>query len=229
MAALIELHGIEKSYHMGEVEVPVLHGVNLLVEEGDYVAIVGPSGSGKSTLMNVLGCLDSASAGTYRLAGADVSGLEERELAPVRRKHIGFVFQSFNLIGSLTALDNVALPLLYLGCNLREQRARAQAALGAVGVGDRLRHRPAQLSGGQQQRVAIARAVVAEAPMILADEPTGNLDSQSGKDIMAIFGRLNAEGRTIILITHDHEVAGHAQRCIEMRDGRIVGDRRKAS
>ena len=229
MAALIELRDISKSYHMGEADVPALQDVNLQVDEGDYVAVIGPSGSGKTTLMHILGCLDTATDGTYRLAGDDVSDLPERQLAPIRRKYIGFVFQSFNLIGSLSALDNVALPLLYLGRPYKEQRQRASEALAAVGLEDRLHHRPAQLSGGQQQRVAIARAVVSAAPVILADEPTGNLDSKAGRDIMEIFGQLHQQGRTILLITHNHEIAGHARRVVEMRDGRILSDRRQTT
>ncbi|MDA8194234.1 MAG: ABC transporter ATP-binding protein [Thermaerobacter sp.] len=222
---MIELQAVEKSYKMGTQTLHVLKGVSLAINQGDYVAIVGPSGSGKSTLMHILGCLDIPAPGRYVLAGQDVSKLKEARLAPIRRQHIGFVFQSFNLLGTLNAQENVALPLLYQGVNGRRQRERAKDALSLVGLGDRLHHRPNQLSGGQQQRVAIARAIVADPPVILADEPTGNLDSQSGQDLLQIFSGLNQAGRTLVVITHDAEVARHAKRVIEIRDGRIVGDR----
>ena len=226
---LVEMDHIVKTYRMGDADLEVLHGVSLTVEFGEYVAIMGPSGSGKSTLMHILGCLDGATAGHYRLEGRGLVGWDEDQLAPVRRRMVGFVFQSFNLLPQLTALDNVALPLLYQGVSAREQTERARAALAAVGLADRLRHRPPELSGGQQQRVAIARAVVTNAPMILADEPTGNLDSRAGREVLNIFARVHDEGRTVIVITHDLEVARHASRIIRLRDGEVVEEAGSAS
>ena len=214
-----------KEYRMGDQRLTVLQAVSLRIVRGEYTAVMGPSGSGKSTLMNILGCLDVPTTGRYRLDGHEIQGRDEGELAPIRRKYIGFVFQSFNLLPNLTALDNVALPLLYQGVAGAEQRERASDALQRVGLGDRLHHRPGQLSGGQQQRVAIARAVVAEAPFVLADEPTGNLDSQAGQEILALFDQLHDEGETLVVITHDVEVAARASRIIQIRDGRIVDDR----
>ena len=225
---VISLDAVEKNYQLGAVTVPALAGVSLAIGRGDYVAVIGASGSGKSTLMNIVGCLDLPSRGRYRLDGTDVAGLDAWELAEIRNRKIGFVFQSFNLIPRTTALHNVELPLVYAGLRARLRRRRAVAALEAVGLAHRLDHHPAQMSGGEQQRVAVARAIVTNPAIILADEPTGNLDSSSSADIMAIFGSLNASGRTVILITHDLDVAAHAHRIVQLRDGRIIGDHRQA-
>jgi macrolide transport system ATP-binding/permease protein len=221
---VIELMDVTKVYQLGEVEVRALWGVSLRIEEGEYVAIVGPSGSGKSTLMNIIGCLDQPTSGSYRLAGTEVADLDDDQLAEIRNRRIGFVFQSFNLLRRTTALDNVELPLIYNGSDQRH--SKALAALEAVGLGDRIHHYPNELSGGQQQRVAIARALVSEPAIILADEPTGNLDSKSGQEIMDTFDRLNQQGLTIILVTHDPNVAARTQRTIRLFDGRIVDDER---
>jgi len=225
---VIALDGVEKTYRLGPVEVPALAGVSLTMERGEYVAIMGPSGSGKSTLMNILGCLDLPSRGRYLLDGMDVAALDAWELAEIRNRKIGFVFQSFNLIPRSTALHNVELPLVYARLRARHRRRRAITALEAVGLVGRLGHQPAEMSGGEQQRVAVARAVVTNPAIILADEPTGNLDSVSTGEILAIFGRLHAAGRTIVLITHDHEVAAHAHRVVHLRDGRVASDHRQA-
>ncbi|MGH1562467.1 ABC transporter ATP-binding protein [Mumia sp. DW29H23] len=222
MSALLELDDVRKIYSTGAVEVAALAGVDLEVEEGEYVAVVGPSGSGKSTLMNILGCLDVPTGGTYRLAGEDVSTLDETRLADVRNRLIGFVFQQFNLLPSLSAWRNVELPLVYAGVPRDERRRRAVAALERVGLGDRAEHRPTELSGGQQQRVAVARALVTDPAMVLADEPTGNLDSRSTADVLALFDELSAMGRTIVLITHEHDVAARADRQVVVRDGLVV-------
>ncbi|PSR33758.1 MAG: macrolide ABC transporter ATP-binding protein [Sulfobacillus benefaciens] len=222
MMALIEMEQIRKSYKMADENLEVLKGISLTIEQGDYVAIMGPSGSGKSTLMHILGCLDVPSSGHYFLSGQDIAGLSESKLASIRRKQIGFVFQSFNLLAALNALENVALPLLYQGVSPGEQRERATEALNQVGLGERLHHRPSQLSGGQQQRVAIARAIVTKPPVILADEPTGNLDSHAGQEVLGIFSRLHEAGQTVIMITHDTQVAHHANRIIQILDGNIV-------
>jgi putative ABC transport system ATP-binding protein len=219
---MIELEGIKKSYRMGDVDMPVLHGIDLSVAAGDMVAIMGPSGSGKSTLMNILGCLDVPSAGTYHLDGTDVSRLSKRELARIRGTKIGFVFQSFNLIPRTDALRNVELPLVYTGMRGRARRARA--ALERVGLGDRLRHVPSELSGGQKQRVAIARALINEPSIVLADEPTGALDSKSTEEIMELLVELNNAGTTIVVITHEEEVADFAKRVVRLRDGVISSD-----
>jgi putative ABC transport system ATP-binding protein len=219
---MIELEGIKKSYRMGDVDMPVLHGIDLSVVAGDMVAIMGPSGSGKSTLMNILGCLDVPSAGSYRLDGTDVSRLSKRELARIRGTRIGFVFQSFNLIPRTDALRNVELPLVYTGMRGRARRARA--ALERVGLGDRLRHVPSELSGGQKQRVAIARALINEPSIVLADEPTGALDSKSTEEIMELLVELNNAGTTIVVITHEEEVAEFAKRVVRLRDGVISSD-----
>lgn len=220
--ALIEMEQIRKSYKMADENLEVLKGISLAIEQGDYVAIMGPSGSGKSTLMHILGCLDVPSSGHYFLSGQDIAGLSESKLASIRRNQIGFVFQSFNLLAALNALENVALPLLYQGVSPGEQRERATEALNQVGLGERLHHRPSQLSGGQQQRVAIARAIVTKPPVILADEPTGNLDSHAGQEVLGIFSRLHEAGQTVIMITHDTQVAHHANRIIQILDGNIV-------
>jgi len=219
---VIEMRGIGKTYRSGRLEVEALREVDLDVASGDFLAIVGPSGSGKSTLMNLLGCLDRPTAGTYRLAGTDVSGLSDDELAHVRNRTIGFVFQSFNLLPRTTALENVAMPLLYAGVGRSERNERARDALVRLGLEDRLTHEPSELSGGQQQRVAIARALVSRPAIILADEPTGNLDSASGADVLELLHELNGAGTTIVLITHDSDVAVAAKRSVRVRDGRVA-------
>jgi putative ABC transport system ATP-binding protein len=221
---MIDMQGITKTYQMGEVEVHALRGVSLDVGEGDFLSIMGPSGSGKSTLMNLLGCLDLPSTGTYMLGGRDVSRLSDRELARVRNQQIGFVFQQYNLLARTRAMRQVELPLVYAGSSASERKRRALEALEAVGLGDRVHHRPEELSGGQQQRVAIARALVTRPSIILADEPTGNLDSRTGRGILDIFQKLNEQGITVVFVTHDAEVAEYAQRVIHLRDGLIERD-----
>ena len=222
---MIETDNVTKVYQMGEIEVHALRGVSLKIEDGECITIMGPSGSGKSTLMNVLGCLDSPTEGTYHLHGQDVSTLSDTQLAHIRNKEIGFVFQTFNLLPRTTALRQVELPLIYAGVGLRERRRRAKEALEAVGLGDRINHRPDELSGGQQQRVAIARALVTGPSIIMADEPTGNLDTKSGDEVLRIFKRLNQEdGITIIFVTHDPEIAEYGSRTIHIRDGLIEQD-----
>jgi putative ABC transport system ATP-binding protein len=223
---VIELHDVRKTYRIGQISVPALRGVSLRVARGEYVAIIGASGSGKTTLMNILGCLDTPTSGTYRLNGLDVRGIDEDALSDVRNRMIGFVFQSFNLIPRTRALANVELPLSYAGISRAMRRQHALEALDAVGLRDRVDHSPAELSGGQQQRVAIARALVTNPAMILADEPTGNLDTVSSHEVMAIFDRLHRQGKTIILITHEDEIAAHARRVIRVRDGQILDDTR---
>ncbi|MHB8959820.1 MAG: ABC transporter ATP-binding protein [Candidatus Limnocylindrales bacterium] len=218
----MELRGITRIYSTGRLEVAALRGVDLDVWEGDFLAIVGPSGSGKSTMMNIIGCLDRPTAGSYRLGGTPVEQLSDDDLARVRGRAIGFVFQSFNLLPRTSALENVATPLLYQGVGRKERYARAQVALERLGLGDRLHHEPSELSGGQQQRVAIARALVTEPALILADEPTGNLDSQSGADVITLLHELNAAGTTIVLITPDSDVAVQALRQVHVRDGLLV-------
>jgi putative ABC transport system ATP-binding protein len=225
---VIWVRDLTKVYGAGEAAVHALRGVTLTVEPGDYVAIMGSSGSGKSTLMNILGALDVPSSGTYRLDGVDVSELADRQLALARNRLIGFVFQSFNLIPRTTAVANVELPLAYAGVKPRERRRRALAALEMVGLEDRARHEPNQLSGGQQQRLAVARALVTEPALLLADEPTGNLDSHSTRDLLDVFDELSASGRTIVLITHELEVGARAKRLIRLVDGRIVEDIRQS-
>jgi putative ABC transport system ATP-binding protein len=222
--SLIELRGIEKVYDMGAEKVRALAGVDLAVERGEYVAIMGSSGSGKSTLMNLIGCLDTPSAGHYRLNGQAVESMNDLELAGIRNREIGFVFQTFNLLARTSALQNVELPLIYAGTTKRERRERAEAALGRVGLGDRMHHMPNELSGGQRQRVAIARALVNTPSILLADEPTGNLDSATSEEIMRLFADLHGGGNTVILVTHEPDIADHARRRVTLKDGRVVGD-----
>jgi putative ABC transport system ATP-binding protein len=222
---VIEVQDVERVYRLGEdVEVRALAGVSLRIAPGEFVAIMGSSGSGKSTLMHILGCLDAPTAGRYLLDGVDVRDIAEDDLADLRNRKIGFVFQSFNLVARTTAVANVELPLAYAGLGRRERRARATAALAAVGMEDRLHHLPSELSGGQQQRAAVARAIVADPAIVLADEPTGNLDSRSTDEILGVFARLNAEGRTVVLITHESDVAARARRVVRLGDGRVLSD-----
>ena len=223
--AVITLEGITKTYVNGKLTVPVLHGIDLSIYEGEFTSIMGPSGSGKSTFMNILGCLDRPTSGSYRLDGEEVAHLGDDELAYVRNKRIGFVFQSFNLLPKLTALDNVALPMVYAGVSKAERKARASQLLIDFGLGTRLDHMPAELSGGQRQRVAIARALANDPAIIMADEPTGNLDSKASLDVMHIFTELYREGRTIILVTHEPDIAEYAGRNVVLKDGLIVEDR----
>ncbi|TQL03257.1 ABC transporter ATP-binding protein [Cellulomonas sp. SLBN-39] len=223
-APVIELEGAGKTYRTGSIEFEALRGIDLRIVEGEYVAVVGPSGSGKSTLMNVLGCLDTLTRGTYRLAGEDVSELDEVELAQIRNRHIGFVFQQFHLLPSLPAWRNVELPLVYGGVAPAERRERAHEALARVGLADRVGNRPGELSGGQQQRVAVARALVGDPALLLADEPTGNLDSVSTADVLGLLDELHGAGRTVVLITHEHDVAQRAERVVRVTDGRVQHD-----
>ena len=222
----IQVRGVTKTYELGQIKVRALRRVSLQIERGDFVAIMGSSGSGKSTLMNILGCLDIPTSGSYLIDGVDVSSLDEDDLSDLRSRKIGFVFQSFNLVARTSAIANVELPLAYAGLDRRARRHRAADALGAVGMANRLHHQPSELSGGQQQRVAVARAIVTNPTLILADEPTGNLDSHSTEDVLRIFARLNEEGRTVVLITHEPDVAQQAKRVISLRDGEVVEDRR---
>ncbi len=221
---VVRLRGVTKTYRIGrEIQVHALQGVDLAVWTGEFVAIMGPSGSGKSTLMNVLGCLDVPDGGSYELAGQNVASLSDDALAAIRNRHLGFVFQTFNLLPRLNAIQNVELPLVY-GGDGHDRQARAKAALEEVGLGDRVHHRPSELSGGQQQRVAIARALLNDPSMILADEPTGNLDSRSSAEILAIFQRLNERGKTVVMVTHEPDVAAHCRRIVRMRDGVVAHD-----
>ncbi|HKH43562.1 MAG TPA: ABC transporter ATP-binding protein [Thermoanaerobaculia bacterium] len=222
--ALIELRDIHKTYVMGSEEVHALNGVGLDIERGEYVAIMGSSGSGKSTLMNLLGCLDTPTSGSYKLNGTPVQGLDDSELAAIRNKEIGFVFQTFNLLARTNALQNVELPLIYAGVSRGERRDRARRALERVGLGDRMHHNPNELSGGQRQRVAVARALVNDPSILLADEPTGNLDSATSTEIMALFDELHAQGNTVILVTHEADIAEHAWRQVHLRDGQTLSD-----
>ncbi len=224
---MINIENLWKIYDTGAVKVKALRGVTLRIEEGEFVAIIGASGSGKSTLMNIIGCLDRPTKGAYELDGVGTHRLEGTDLAAIRNEKIGFVFQSFNLIPRVTALHNVELPMIYGHVHRKERHARAVAALERVGLGDRMTHAPNELSGGQKQRVAIARALVNKPSIILADEPTGNLDSESSVEIMQIFEELNREGATIILVTHEHDIAAHASRVITFRDGQILSDEKK--
>ena len=222
--SLIDVRNVYKIYNPGENEVRALDGISLTIEEGEFVAIIGQSGSGKSTLMNMLGLLDTCTSGEYYMDGIDVSNMTDDELSEIRNKKIGFIFQGFNLISSLTAKGNVELPLVYRGMKRADREKLSTQALEMVGLEKRMNHRPSQMSGGQQQRVAIARAIAAKPPIILADEPTGNLDSHSGKDVMKIIHRLHEEGRTVILITHDNGIAEEAQRVVRIQDGKIIED-----
>ncbi|HUJ45191.1 MAG TPA: ABC transporter ATP-binding protein [Opitutaceae bacterium] len=224
-ALVIDIEGVTKLYHMGEETVHALRGVALQVHRNEYLAIMGPSGSGKSTLMNMLGCLDTPTSGHYQFNGKDVSNMSDDELASIRNREIGFVFQTFNLLPRSTALHNVELPLIYAGMSPAERRARARETLENVGLGDRMLHKPNELSGGQRQRVAVARALVNRPSIILADEPTGNLDSKTGEEIMQLFDQLYEQGNTIIVVTHEEDIARHARRAIRLHDGLIESDR----
>jgi putative ABC transport system ATP-binding protein len=222
----IQVREVTKTYELGQIKVRALRRVSLQIERGDFVAIMGSSGSGKSTLMNILGCLDIPTSGSYLIDGVDVSSLDEDDLSDLRSRKIGFVFQSFNLVSRTSAIANVELPLAYAGLDRATRRKRAEDALGAVGMANRLHHQPSELSGGQQQRVAVARAIVTNPTLILADEPTGNLDSHSTEDVLRIFTRLNEEGRTVVLITHEPDVAEQAKRVVTLSDGEVADDRR---
>lgn len=221
---MIRVESLRKVYDTGKLQFEALKGVDLNVEKGEYVSIMGPSGSGKSTLMNILGCLDSITSGKYILNDQDVSTLSQNELAKIRNREIGFVFQAFNLLPKLTAIDNVELPLMYAGVSYRERRRRAAEALEKVGLADRMDHRPNELSGGQKQRVAIARAIVLNPPVLMADEPTGNLDSSSSVEIMKIFQSLNDEGSTVVMVTHEPDIAAYTKRIVRVKDGKIISD-----
>ncbi len=219
---IITLKDIQKTYYLGAIDVPVLKGIDLEIERGDYVAIMGPSGSGKSTLMNLLGCLDRPTGGQYVLDGHNVENLDDDELSHTRNREIGFVFQSFNLLGAMNVRENVELPMIYSGMAAKERHQKALDAIESVGLTDRIKHLPNELSGGQRQRVAIARALVNEPAILLADEPTGNLDSKTGEEIMALFAKLSQQGRTILLVTHEREIAEHANRIVNLKDGLIL-------
>ena len=226
---IILTHKLTRAYDMGGEVVRALQGVSLQIRKNEYVAVMGPSGSGKSTLMNLIGCLDTPTSGEYWLNGQKVSDLDDDELARIRNKEIGFVFQTFNLLPRASALHNVELPLIYAGAGARERRGRAARALERVGLGDRMEHRPNELSGGQRQRVAIARALVNDPSILLADEPTGNLDSTTSADIMAVFRDLHGQGQTVVMVTHEHDIAAHAARVVTLRDGLIASDQLQAA
>ena len=229
MSALLRVEALHKAFPMKGWTLEVLKGLSFEIAEGEYVALCGPSGSGKTTLMDILGCLSTPTDGRYQLGGDEVAAMDERALARIRNERIGFVFQNFHLVPRLSAAENVELPLVYARVARRERRRRAEAALERVGLGDRLHHRPNELSGGQKQRVAIARALINDPALILADEPTGNLDSESGADILALFRELHASGRTIVVVTHDSDVAAQTQRILRLRDGQIEQDERLAA
>lgn len=229
MSPIIQLEDIRKSYFMGKQTISVLRGITLMIQKNEYVALMGPSGSGKSTLMNILGCLDSPTAGTYILNGQDVSTMTDNALAEVRNKEIGFVFQQFNLLPRLTALENVALPLVYAGIAKKQRTEQAMEVVRKVGLEDRSHHKPNELSGGQCQRVAIARALVNNPSIILADEPTGNLDSKTSVEIMEIFSKIHSGGNTVVLVTHEEDIANYAKRVVRLRDGIIESDKRRES
>jgi len=224
VGSLIELVDIRKVYQMGASEVNALDGVSLRIERGEYVAVMGPSGSGKSTLMNIVGCLDTPTSGSYKLRGTEIRNRDDDELARIRNQEVGFIFQTFNLLSRADALHNVELPMIYAGRSKNDRKARAREMLDLVGLGDRMHHRPNELSGGQRQRVAIARALVNEPSIVLADEPTGNLDSKTGMEIMGLLDEVHMSGNTVILVTHEEEVAEHAERIVRLRDGRIESD-----
>lgn len=221
---MIDLKDITKTYDMGSVNVQVLRGITLHVHEGEFLSIIGPSGSGKSTLMNMIGCLDVPTTGEYYLDGKEISTYNEKQLSKIRNEKIGFIFQKFNLLPKLSAYENVELPLIYRGMNAKERKQRSLEAIEKVGLTDRMNHKPTELSGGQQQRVAIARALAGDPPVLLADEPTGNLDSKSGNDVMNLIKQLSSEGKTIVLITHDNEISSKAQRIITIKDGLLLND-----
>lgn len=228
MSALIQVNDVWKTYQVGEQQVHALRGLSVEIEKGEYAALMGPSGSGKSTLMNMLGCLDTPTSGRYHLAGEDVGLLNDDALAEIRNRRIGFVFQTFNLMPRYTALENVALPLVYAGSTREKREARARDVLEQVGLGDRMGHRPNELSGGQRQRVAIARALVNNPVLLLADEPTGNLDTTTSLEIMALFGEIHAAGNTVVVVTHEEDIAEYAHRVVRLRDGVVAADEHKA-
>ena len=224
---LIEIRDLVKVYQMGDASVRALDGVDIDIDRGEYVAIMGPSGSGKSTLMNLIGCLDTPSSGSYTLNGQNVGDLGDDELARIRNKEVGFVFQTFNLLARTSALENVEVPLVYAGISRHERHRKAKEMLTAVGLADRMQHQPNELSGGQRQRVAVARALINGPSILLADEPTGNLDSKTGAEIMELFGKLNQNGNTIVLVTHEEDIAAHAHRVVRLRDGKVLEDKRR--